>query len=82
MGKRAAVQGQMFALMRAYAAITGVVLGTKRGYVHWTNLSAAPNFLYFSLTARATLTVSDWSRRLDSSSERIPLLHIIPLRCK
>ncbi len=33
-----------------------------------------PNFLYFCFTARATLTVSDWSRRLVSSSERIPLV--------
>ncbi len=33
-----------------------------------------PNFIYFCLTARATLTVSGWSRRLVSSSERIPLI--------
>ncbi len=38
----------------------------------------APNFKYFCFTARATLTVSDWSRRLVSSSERIPFLRVFP----
>ncbi len=32
-----------------------------------------PIFCHFCFTARATLTASDWSRRLDSSSERIPI---------
>ncbi len=39
-----------------------------------------PNFLYFCFTARATLTVSDWSRRPFSSSERIPQKRAVALK--